>query len=447
VEAVGGAPPPPGVIRLFYWQSDRVVRRVRPDADCPRHEPPGPDEPAEGGPCVDVLPPADAKECKIYRRVDDGPLTLVHRFEVPIPDANPDYCDGAVPANAARLCYYAQCFDEHGNASPLTRLECLDSAGRTPLPTPTLARLKAVDPEATPRMRIRWFCPPYGVERFRIAIAAGLDGVPETISPDLSNDLVPRPNHRSEFETHRIGGGFGNGGEFEVTVPVAPDETYRVSVQAVGPGGFVDDTKWSNEEEFHWRRPPIELAPGAVPWPQRPLPDITATFHPEIVAQRLRPPAFDGVGVRIGTVDLANYTPATSRPIRLRGLPGPLDAIYKNEADQPLLPVALYRYQVTNTFFPMVSGDVAQVSPLMESIAHTTRLGGDGVNEVSIYDPFITVVPRAGSTVADIYLLDTQPVVANAAYRYLLVRLRAPTDPAPGEIDQVIPTNAVEVTP
>ena len=41
-----------------------------------------------------------------------------------------------------------------------------------------------------------------------------------------------------------------------------------------------------------------------------------------------------------------------------------------------------------------------------------------------------------------VYLVDTQPVILGARYRYLLVRFKDNH-----EIDQVIPTNEVEVTP
>ena len=54
-----------------------------------------------------------------------------------------------------------------------------------------------------------------------------------------------------------------------------------------------------------------------------------------------------------------------------------------------------------------------------------------------------TGIPGAGaSPVHGMYLLDTQPVVLGARYRYLLVRFKEDR-----EIDQVIPTNEVEVTP
>jgi hypothetical protein len=100
----------------------------------------------------------------------------------------------------------------------------------------------------------------------------------------------------------------------------------------------------------------------------------------------------------------------------------------------------MYRYQVPNATFPRVSGDVVQVSPLMERIAYENFGGG-----IRIHDRFIALEapPAAGGGLpVKIYLVDTQPVIAGARYAYLLVRLAANR-----EIDQVIQTNEVEAKP
>jgi hypothetical protein len=104
--------------------------------------------------------------------------------------------------------------------------------------------------------------------------------------------------------------------------------------------------------------------------------------------------------------------------------------------------MAMYRYQVANAAFPTVSGDVVQVTPLMEQIAYELgAVSGIGISTL-IHDPFIRVAPvTPGSSRHGIYLVDTQPVVRGASYRYVLMRHR-PSGKEPAEI---IVTQAVEV--
>ena len=65
---------------------------------------------------------------------------------------------------------------------------------------------------------------------------------------------------------------------------------------------------------------------------------------------------------------------------------------------------------------------------------------------VVVHDPFIRLVPKdptIETTGWELYLLDTQPVVEDAAYQYFLVRL----DPETREIAEVMPTNPVVIIP
>jgi hypothetical protein len=74
----------------------------------------------------------------------------------------------------------------------------------------------------------------------------------------------------------------------------------------------------------------------------------------------------------------------------------------------------------------------------MERIAYAVS-GGD----VLLYDPFVRLWRDMVATpYYDLYLIDTQPVVIGARYKYLLVRFK-PNH----ELDQVIATNEVEVQP
>ena len=117
-----------------------------------------------------------------------------------------------------------------------------------------------------------------------------------------------------------------------------------------------------------------------------------------------------------------------------------------------LLPCVLFRYQVPNAKFPVVSGDVSQVSPMLEDIAYQTATypsGGSPVPAHILKDPFIAGIPHAsipnnGDTIgAYLYALDRQPVVRGAEYKYLLVRFNARTR----EIDRIVPAGGSVTIP
>ena len=90
---------------------------------------------------------------------------------------------------------------------------------------------------------------------------------------------------------------------------------------------------------------------------------------------------------------------------------------------RPVLPAALYRQQLANDEWPVVSGDVVQVSPLVSRIAWENE---DGPAYGILRDPYIALTTdiEVGSAYfreANLYLLDTTPHVAGARYRYFLV--------------------------
>jgi hypothetical protein len=86
-----------------------------------------------------------------------------------------------------------------------------------------------------------------------------------------------------------------------------------------------------------------------------------------------------------------------------------------------------------------------QVSPLMENIAYNVETDANNGKTVSIKDPFVRIGPAppvAAFVGYPLYLVDTQPVIANASYLYLLVRFDDNH-----EIKEVVPSSIVEVTP
>jgi hypothetical protein len=471
------------------------------------------------------------KEFKLYRRVDFGPLTLIGQGEADYDDVMQiTYEDTNMPANSGVVCYYGQLFDEHGNASPLTLLsDCVPVIQPTAIPM--LLPLESVGTEADPQMRIRWFCPPYGIERFEVSVGNDLGVVANEISDQLSSQIATSPqvktytingasleNSFALFHTPLVGPGFGNGAIFEVIVNVALGQEYTVMVAAVDKAGEVNPD--SNTEIFIWH----EEAPGVgpdVPWPARPLPSLNL-FHPRVTALQLPDSIYPGVGISIGeftgrdwvqrfddiatidpnrdsqetdqqgqsdnlvvsinhTSDLFSRVPNLSiinadgqpaldvglvdsvydiiRDLVVPPLPkefpssftlrphiDPNTLLYTNKVGEILFPVVVYRTQVPNELYPEVSGDIIQVTPLMEEIAYDWTVDPKEGDVTEIRDPFLTATPPVNfgnqAVPGFIFLKDTQPVVEGASYIYLLTRFEEN-----GEIKEIVPTNVVIITP
>jgi len=221
---------------------------------------------------------------------------------------------------------------------------------------------------------------------------------------------------------------------------VVQGKTYTIFVTAVGK----DDIEGprSNVEEGKWS--PAVVAGPQVPWPARPLPSFNI-FSTNLIAVRLPPSIYDGMGVRIGWIFERVATKTDNNQAAFIYDPAdPMKYISTNASGEKLFPVAMYRVQLINAAYPAVSADVVQVTPLMESIAYSNDLFG-GVNGTTIRDPFIAIGPAGAGTTfqaAPLYLLDTSPVLAGARYIYLLVRFDDTH-----EIREIVPSSIVEVTP
>ena len=450
--AAGFDPPPPTVTVQLFFEGDEQIFQVDatgPNArrDCDTHIPVPPG--TTGITCITGLVTAvpKAKEWKIYRRVDDAPPTLIDQGFYPTNGWN----DCAMPVNSGSLCYYAQVFDENGNASPFVLLGCLKVKGTGDLPIPVLSPLESTlgSTQLDPKMTIRWFCPPQPVERFQICITVinppGTP-MPDTISSMLSSNLGPsnfvvtvnaelRTNDFNLYPTPRVGPVIGNGPMYSVDVSIAGGNKYLVAVKAVGHDGGVGAP--SNGEEFIWN--PVTPSGPQVPWPARGLPPVSSALYSGPVSAQFLPPIVDsGVGVLIGQISGIRVQSGTKRPYLLPGVFNPLDYIWSNKVSgASLFPVAMYRYQTPNANYLKVSGDVIQVSPLMEKIAYEIAGGA-----TRVHDPFIAMYSNDFNNVAtQIFLLDTQPVVSGARYCYLLVRL----DPVSKEIVEVVQSTDVDI--
>ncbi len=394
------------------------------------------------------------KEFRLYRRVDFGPLTLIKQGPANYDDVHDiAITDPDMPANSGTICYYGQLFDEHGNASPITLLDnCLTL--NLPTARPLLTPISAEGEPDKPQMTLRWFCAPYGIERFEVYIATTFVAMPTNITSELSTFTSYSPTNKTYtfngtttnqgfyvYRTPQVGPAFGNGAMFEVTASITANQRYTVFIKPVGKDGEPQpDSQNSNVQEFEW----TQVAPigPKVPWPDRPLPPL-AVFNTNIFPAMLDSAGYRGVGLLVGaTGQRALPGRGESQPV-IRTATDPISYLFTNKAGEKLFPLVVYRYQFGNVFFPKVSGDLVQVTPLMEKIAYAVENDPSLGTSAVIYDPFILVT--SGTIAGDqksnlIWLLDTQPVISGARYAYLLVRFDAY-----GEIKDVSPTFFVDV--
>jgi hypothetical protein len=265
-----------------------------------------------------------------------------------------------------------------------------------------------------------------------------------------------------------IGPNFGPGPRFSMNANVSPNVPYQISVRAVDAQG--SNGPISAVWEFTWHVP---VPPDVVQWPFRSLPAAGA-FHPAIQARLLSNYVNQvrflnqdyPVGVRIGAVpDGSIGFNSDMREVAIEGsqnqekLLDPHRYLFRRNPSattpppgaESLLPVALYRHQVTNVNFPKVSGDVTQVSPLIEKFPVLRELFFQDATYVRyrIVDRLIGhssdlefempgELDNAHDGYHGIYLHDTQPVIGGATYRYYLVRFKANH-----EVDQIIPAGDV----
>lgn len=425
--------------------------------------------------CGSFVPSADTKEFRIYRRVNDGVQTLVTQGETTLPMTT--WKDTTQLAASATVEYFLQTLDANSNPSalvtqgaPLTVIAAL--------PTPMVEPLKSLLPITNTKMRVKWFCTTAGVERFEIWVARKSGVLTTSTGSGLSADLATHLNMDTsvaetaglDFAVFQTGLArhlsVGGTPEFEADLPVSASDTYTVMIRAVGPGDYSARAvgAFGNVETFVYSLTHATLH-NPVPWPERALPP-RADFHPGIAATYISNNVlgpWHGNAVRIGEYEDAGFNATftvdhdnddINRPVyNITSQRVPTFYLYTNDGvalaelketnPGSILPVALYRVQIANSNFINVPGDIVQVSPLIEQIAYV--LNGASIR---VTDPFVaalhkahTDLPRTASNLDhDFLLLDRQPVIKGARYKYLLVRF------TPGkEIERVIVTNTVDV--
>ncbi|HZO84848.1 MAG TPA: hypothetical protein VFC26_06520, partial [Verrucomicrobiae bacterium] len=288
---------------------------------CTTHDPLTPDD--GGAPdgqihpvILEFFPPITAEEWRLYRRVDDGPQTLIAQGDGEF-DGQEGVLekDNGMPANAAKLCYFVQFLDEHGNPGPLILLGCIETQGTTPLPVPVLRPIVAESTDDAPKMRIEWFCAPEGVERFEVWIGGAPLATGNDLSPDLTAGEAPdgglifdeqfnEPVVWRRYQTRRIGPVLGEGPVFSVLANSMGGNQFRIFVKALSKDGSAGGA--SNVEEFLWQ---IPVPPTFnVPWPARDLPVVNDENFPGVFARDLQNGGFPGLGVRVGELSFMLVT-------------------------------------------------------------------------------------------------------------------------------------------
>ncbi len=444
-----------------------------------------------------------ARQYRVYRRIENGPMTLIAQglHDYTGPGSSVACEDTAPPVSNGRVHYFSQFLDENGRPSTMHLLARLTFTGDAP-PVPVLLTPTPTDFSGTlaaPVVTLSWVEPPEHAERFEIFFAT--EALPRDTTPQVSSlvahlnqQLNPTPvvwkvhdrlggSVRSvvplqqSFLTGRVGGDLGPGPRFTVTMGVNPSLKYRVWMRALGPGGEPSDQ--SRVVEFQWQPP--ATPPANIAWPARPLPPVAA-FNAGIqavdfrdvpdtrliwgytqngaVAIPLRSVQVDStpVGIRVGSLAIdndgarANFDPNPPNGPIFRtptfsatfGKADPNKQLFTRDGDsrQLLLPCVLYRTQVANDRFPAVSGDVIQCSPLINGIAWVSFPSDGNGSAGELADPlFRWVGPDYPTTpVLDLYLVDTQPVVQGARYRYWLVRFSDLGEPI-----QTVPCGEVTV--
>ena len=418
---------------------------------------------------IQFTPSATTREYKLYKRVDGSPLLLVEQAEYDgvAPEITID--DYELPANSARVCYFVQYFDEHGNPSPLADLGCLTTTAKAAMPVPILSQVERQGTQTSPQGLLRWFCQRDGVERFQVSIKDGDTNVPVDFSPELSRHLTylifanpksPVPSGATDpekigflpYDTGRVGGNFdldATPNDFSVLLNLVSGREYQMYVQSVSAAG--DLSAESNTVSFIWT--PALAAAAQIPWPARGLPALDPGFIAKLEADYAKNNESDRwyATVQIGEVSSSSgqfdvqqaSTGTEGGQIFLSPGSIPNDGshsldLYLSGGGESALPFVLYRYQVANSRFPNVSRDVVQVSPLIDRMRTATF--NSGGPRLGLYDPYIEILDDPDGGPPGIFVKDTQGAIRGASYVYVLVRFKPN-----GEIDRAIPTNELAI--
>ncbi|HSP41935.1 MAG TPA: hypothetical protein VLO11_03610, partial [Luteolibacter sp.] len=439
-------------------------------------------------------PAQGVREWRVYRRVGtDGELSLIAKNEGDSLTSPAPWEDDALPAaSGSRVCYYVQVLDQNANPSPLFPVGCVTLLNPD-LPTPMLAPA-TITGDNGDRMTValEWFCDPVGVDRFEILLARAGGGVPDPdgISALLSNDALASvsPDFPDlefyRFQTSRVGTTLGGGPGFLMEIELPADATHYFAVRACGPGepGARSSGSASNVVSARWVVPPEANQP-IIPWPARPLPGrhdhrlpigqyttAEGPLWPLVLPTDFGVPTTFLVGVTrhalegntLGTVAfLPSPEPPEAYLFKLRENRGSATPL------TDLMPLMLFRYQLSSERFPDARANIVQCTPLIDRMSWRLAKSDIGPDTYQIRDPWFRIlnsrshdilIPTEGGwddenppVLANpanltapppylenhsglILLCDLLPVTNGARYRHLIAQFDSR-----GEIKRVIP--------
>ena len=283
--------------------------------------------------------PIGTHEYRLFRRIDNGPLFLLKQDTGtwdPLLIKATVFNDGMLPAAGGEISYFAQTFDQHGNAGPMALIG--KKVYVLPiLPVPVVDAVESGGTTAQPTVVIRATCPSPGVDRIEIIMDPPPLATPGIVSIAKPPGLMlnpkpggipsgPRPYNFSILPETL----FAN----DPNVPVVLDKQlrieagkeYTITVRALGKGG--DEGVASPEQKFTWTAP---LVGSAVPWPARPMAsqliwaaqvqaflplreNYAVTDDALSYGRQIKDPTVDSrpVAIQIGTIPLAEKQPQGS---------------------------------------------------------------------------------------------------------------------------------------
>jgi len=384
----------------------------------------------------------ETREIRVYRRVGKtSPLELIYKSGGGSLPPNIEWSEsGPVITNGVEVCYFAQLFDEHGNASPLVRLGCVTIVNDN-LPIPLLADAIALPPiDEQGLLQLSWFSDPVGIDRFEVWIADPLGDTPAIDSPDLTRspqgnltETLTIPNGEEInfhiYQTPPLTSNFGQGGEFSLLLKVPYDRQFFFAIRAVGPvipdelGAFSRaQGAFSNIITGSYVEPGAKNQPF-VSWPARPLPG-SANIEQKISSYSQKEGPFYAVALPPDLMQqegcsgaiLVGKIPsplvqaeAGSKSIAAPEEINPIEWLfhYRKQVGSPatsqtesIQRFVVYRHQTPSNRFPNARPNLVQVTPLIDRMTFYP----DPENQVlRIKDPFFLFQPYDTITEKEVF--------------------------------------------
>ncbi len=319
--------------RWRYWVINESP--FTPDPGLCPHESRNPGDSSVNPVGVVLNIPIDANEYRLYRRINEGSLTLLDQAADEWDDSTVQtivYEDNMIPPAGGQIAYYGQVFDEHGNPSPLKLLETRVNA-LAELPTPVLEEIKPSGTEAAPTMLLKAVAPSPGVARLEFVISPPLPSLPDglVLSPKLPSQMAAFNPGEADGPPQSFSATYAGPNDLdrppsqpailEIEVPIEPDTEYTVTAHCVGLAEKTGNNRSSNRK-FTWFLPPPL---NEVPWPTRSAPNVipwdlrikayeftqanaTLSNLPH-TRSTSTPPALYPVAIRIGQIPITNLQP------------------------------------------------------------------------------------------------------------------------------------------